>query len=66
MSSRGRYAEKRKERISISIDIELLKKIDEIRGNFSRSAYIEYMLRQVMEKPPTIRISVSPTEQSTR
>jgi len=39
-----------KERITISIDKDLLKQIDELRGIASRSAYIESLLRKALPK----------------
>jgi len=40
-----------KVKISITLERELLEKIDKKRGLVSRSAYIEYLLRKIFEQP---------------
>jgi len=44
-----------KKKVMISIDKELLKKVDVVRGLVRRSAYIEDMLRKACEADPKER-----------
>ncbi len=39
-----------KEKISITLDDKLLKKIDRERGMIPRSVYINYLLRKILKK----------------
>jgi len=39
-----------KERITITIDPDLLKKLDEARGRVPRSAYIEDLIREALKQ----------------
>lgn len=39
-----------KKRISITIDPDLLKKLDEARGRVPRSAYIEDLIREALKQ----------------
>ena len=40
-----------KQQISISLDRVVIDKLEEVRGNFSRSAVVEAMLMEVLDIP---------------